>query len=118
MSFFRERFLVDQKKNSRKKPKKLSPYRRPHFRLGQRVLLVLAVPKVADLQERPRPAVQQRVLELDVPVHDAHAVTVVKADDQLLEEPARVGLVETPAGLDVLEHVPSGGELHDDGEEL
>jgi len=36
---------------------------------------------------------QQRVLQLDVPVHHPLTVAVVQANDQLLEEPPRGGLL-------------------------
>ena len=81
---------------------------RPDLCLRPRVVDVLRVPKVAQLDERPRlGAVEQRVLELDVSVCHAHPVAVVEAHDELLEEEAGVVLGEAPAGGDVGEEVLS-----------
>lgn len=66
----------------------------------------LAVTKVAYLEQRQRQSrhrLQQRVLQFDVPVHDALAVAVVHADDELLEEPARRCFPQAPRPLDVRE---------------
>jgi hypothetical protein len=75
-------------------------------------------PKVADLHERPRRAVQKRILQLDVPVDHAHAVAVVQPHDQLLEEPPRLVLAEAVFPDHVLKHVPAGRELHGDAQVL
>ena len=66
---------------------------------------MLGVAEIADLEQGARGAVEQRVLELDVPRRDAHPVEVVDADDELLEEPPRLGLLEAAFTDDVLEHV-------------
>jgi hypothetical protein len=43
-------------------------------------------------------------------------VDVVDRDDELLEEPARLGLAEPAASHDVLKHVAARGKLHRDAE--
>ena len=77
---------------------------------------VLGVSEVADLDQGPRLVVQQRVLELDVAVGDAHPVAVVEPDDQLLEEPPGQLLGDASVLADVVHEVASGCVLHDDGE--
>jgi hypothetical protein len=73
-------------------------------------------PKVADLHERPGRAVQQRVLQLNVPVDHAHAVAVVQPDDQLLKKPPRLVLAQPVLADDVFKHVAPAGKLHRDAE--
>lgn len=65
--------------------------------LRQAVRLVDGVAKVAQLDERAAAGlhvVQQRVLQLDVAVADAHLVAVVQRQHHLLEEPARMVLAQ------------------------
>ena len=74
----------------------------------------LGVSKVADLEARRGAAVEQRVLELEVPVADVHGVAEAHPAHQLLEEVAGLVLVE-PAGLaDALEQLTAGRVLHHD----
>ena len=73
--------------------------------LGQAVLQVFGVAKVADLHKRPFGAVQEGVLQLDVPVHHTLAMAVVHADDELLEKPPGLILAQAPSPLDILKQV-------------
>ena len=80
------------------------------------VLHVLGVPEVADLEQRLARPVDERVLELDVAIDDALAVAIVESNDELLEEPACLVLVQAALLADVFERVAAVGILHGDAE--
>jgi len=121
------------------RPSRTGVPRRADLGLWQALLVALAVAKVRDLHQRLRGGVQQRVLQLDIPVDHAlvrttlythampgtnaatclgtrgvessckedqqrrmqpyahHLVAVVQANNQLLEEPSRVVLLQSRA---------------------
>ena len=73
----------------------------PTLDLGRLSLLALQYPKSRDLHKWPRRGIQQRVLQLDVPVHHPHPVAVVQPHYELLEEPPCIILLRTIAQADL-----------------
>ena len=63
---------------------------------GQAVIGSLAVPKVCDLDQGLGGCIKQGVLQLNIPVHHPHPVTVVQSHNELLEEPPCI-LLLSPA---------------------
>ena len=83
--------------------------------------LALGVAKVAELERGPRAAgmpVKERVFELKVAVDDALAVAVVDGDDELLEEPPRLRLLNPLLLHDVVKGVAAVGVLHGNAEKV
>ncbi len=55
--------------------------------------------------------VQQQIVQLDVPVQDVSAVTIVESFEELLEDVAGDGFLETASFADVGEEVAAGAEF-------
>merc|ERR1719263_2746417 len=93
--------------------------RRAHCALGLAVDEPrLAVPEVTYLEARRAPVGEQRVLQLEVAVADAHGVAVMHARDELLEKVARLVLLEAPRVAHAREEPPPRRVLHHDRQVL
>ena len=77
-----------------------------YARLGKRIVTRLGVSKVTNLQMRRRSGqVHQGVLQLEVSVHDSHAMQILDARHEVLEKVTSLRLVERTMLLHVIEEL-------------